>query len=144
MQFKWMEFFRAESYQRHTFQQHSPMPISLGHRCRGMLFVNSTLTAAQLYSTASYQNHDLTGIKLGVDISGWNFAGQDLTNADLDANYGRAANFANANLTNVNFEPRAAQTGLLGADFTNAIVIGTKLDAATVHGFTAAQLYRNR
>ena len=36
----------------------------------------------QLYSTASYQAGDLTGIRLiENNLSGWNFAGQNLTNA---------------------------------------------------------------
>lgn len=42
------------------------------------------LTAAQLYSTASYQNRDLREIKLaGGILNGWNFAGQNLTAAAL-------------------------------------------------------------
>nr|MDQ3421776.1 hypothetical protein [Acidobacteriota bacterium] len=42
------------------------------------------ITAAQLYSTASYQNHDLSGISLAWNnVSGWNFAGQNLANASL-------------------------------------------------------------
>ena len=39
----------------------------------------------QLYSTASYKNHDLAEIGLwGNDLTGWNFAGQNLTNARFD------------------------------------------------------------
>src|SRR4029079_12504191 len=36
------------------------------------LYPGSGITAAQLYSTASYQSHDLTGIQLSyIDASGW-------------------------------------------------------------------------
>ena len=42
------------------------------------------LTAAQLYSTASYQAHDLAGISFGnSDLSNRNLAGQNLTNASF-------------------------------------------------------------
>jgi uncharacterized protein YjbI with pentapeptide repeats len=41
----------------------------------------------QLYSTASYQAHDLTGIRLFGDLSGWNFAGQNLTNASFSGDF---------------------------------------------------------
>ena len=42
------------------------------------------ITAAQLYSTASYQAHDLTGIGLdGNNLAGVNLAGQNLTNANF-------------------------------------------------------------
>ena len=44
------------------------------------------ITAAQLYSTASYQAHDLTGIGLdGNNLAGVNLAGQNLTNATSSA-----------------------------------------------------------
>ena len=54
---------------------------------RGADFAGTTdygFTAAQLYATASYQAGDLSGIDLHYDdLTGWNFAGQNLTNADL-------------------------------------------------------------
>ena len=56
-------------------------------RCAGAHFgstVETGFTAAQLYSTASYQAHDLAGIRLSNNIlSGWDFAGQNLTGANL-------------------------------------------------------------
>jgi uncharacterized protein YjbI with pentapeptide repeats len=92
-----------------------------GAEVRGAI-IHSTyaggLTAAQLYSTASYQSHDLTGIYLGVnDLSGWNFAGQNLTNAKFDG----------ATLTNV--------------ELTGAVVRAANFADTTSRGFTAAQLY---
>jgi uncharacterized protein YjbI with pentapeptide repeats len=42
------------------------------------------ISSAQLYSTASYQAHDLRGVNLSFkDLSGWNFAGQNLSNAQF-------------------------------------------------------------
>ena len=73
------------------------------------------LTAAQIYSTASYQSHNLAGIVLGGDnLTGWDFSNQNLTGAWL----------VSANLTSVNFT-----NALIQANFTHAV------------GFTAAQLY---
>ncbi len=60
------------------------------------------LTAAQLYSTASYQAHDLTGIGLESgpeqinDLTGWNLANQNLTNARFSFSILTNANFAGA------------------------------------------------
>jgi uncharacterized protein YjbI with pentapeptide repeats len=76
------------------------------------------LTAAQLYSTASYQAHDLTEVALGGNnLSGWNFSGQNLA----------GANFFYAHLN--------------GTDFTGAVVRGAQFQLATAFGFSAAQLY---
>ncbi|MCY2955010.1 MAG: pentapeptide repeat-containing protein [Planctomycetota bacterium] len=76
------------------------------------------LTAAQIYSTASYKARDLHGIWLwGNDLTGWNFANQNLT----------GATFLSATLTN--------------ADFTDAQVAEASFEHTTVRGFTAAQLY---
>jgi uncharacterized protein YjbI with pentapeptide repeats len=84
-------------------------------------------TASELYSTGSFANHDLTGIQLNsdelqYDLSGWNFAHQNLTNAS----------FRGSNLTN--------------ADLAGAIVNGTDFSNGLVYGgfggaITAAQLY---
>lgn len=41
------------------------------------------VSAAQLYSTASYRAKDLRGITINGDLSGWKLGGQNLTNAKL-------------------------------------------------------------
>lgn len=75
-------------------------------------------TEEQLYDTASYQAHDLRGIWLrGIDLSRWDFGGQDLTEALLG--YSRLAD----------------------AIFTDAIVTGIDLTEVTIGGFVAEQLY---
>jgi uncharacterized protein YjbI with pentapeptide repeats len=85
---------------------------------KGAVFIDSGLTASQLYATASYQSGDLTGIKLALnDLSGWDFAGKNLTNANL----------GESNLTNT--------------DFTGANVRSISLSDTVSHGFTAEQLY---
>ena len=59
------------------------------------------LTAAQLYTTASYPAHDLTGIRLlANNLTGWNFAGQNLTGADFYYATLNGANLSQANLAN--------------------------------------------
>ena len=56
------------------------------------------ITAAQLYSTASYKARDLRGINIGVDVpGGWDFTGQNLAGAGI---YGEA--LKNANMTGAN------------------------------------------
>jgi uncharacterized protein YjbI with pentapeptide repeats len=85
------------------------------------------LTPGQLYSTGSYANRDLTGIKfrsdeLYYDLTGWNFAHQNLSDASFYGSY----------LTN--------------ADFTGAVVNGTDFSSAGglypgQGNLTASQLY---
>ncbi len=76
------------------------------------------LTAAQLYSTASYAAGNLYGIGLGNnDLTGWDLSGQDLTQASL---YG--ATFT-------------------GTDLTGATIREAHLASVTDHGFTAEHLY---
>ena len=75
-----------------------------GAEVRGAKFFHSQITAAQLYSTASYQAHDLRGFKLNGNHEGLNLASQNLANAD----------FHGANLTNSNL----SQANLTGADFS--------------------------
>jgi uncharacterized protein YjbI with pentapeptide repeats len=86
---------------------------------------NGTLTAAQLYSTASYAQHDLSAILLeGEFLSDWNFGDQDLTNAKFNFAYLNGANFRGATLVGAGFGPslrsRAFQpTFINNADFTD-------------------------
>jgi uncharacterized protein YjbI with pentapeptide repeats len=78
-------------------------------------------TQNQFYRTASYKSGDLSGINLGGknDLTGWNFAGKNLT----DAQFGNYL-YAGGILTNANF--------------TDAIINGANFIGTT--GFTAAQL----
>jgi uncharacterized protein YjbI with pentapeptide repeats len=83
---------------------------------------NGGFTAAQLYSTASYQAGDLRRIGLdGSDLTGWNFAGKNLTDA----------RFYYANLTNVNLSgANLTGTGFLHANLTDADLGGATLTDA--------------
>ena len=89
-------FTLAELYSTASYQAHDLRGVTLrgffqinyadadytGIDIRG---ANLCLTLAQLYSTASYQAHDLTGIRSdGSNLTGADFAGQNLTNANLD------------------------------------------------------------
>ena len=93
----------------------------------------SGLTAAQLYSTASYQAHDLTGIKLGDNnLPGVNLVGQNLTGAGFNGATLTGANLSQANLTNVSFG---------AATLTNANLTGAEVRGAYFSNITAPQLY---
>jgi uncharacterized protein YjbI with pentapeptide repeats len=109
----------------------------------GVIVRNSNidgLTAAQLYSTASYQAHDLTGIELaGEDLDGWNLSGQDLTGANLSSSSLVAANLSHANLRaylyNVNFTGAdLTHANLAAATLTNANLTNANLSGADVRG----------
>jgi uncharacterized protein YjbI with pentapeptide repeats len=84
-----------------------------GAEVRDATFYYSLLSAAQLYSTASYQAHDLSGILLHrIDLTGGNLAGQNLANAyfpeatltgaNLSGADARGASFYLATLTGAN------------------------------------------
>lgn len=65
-----------------------------GATIQNVSFFATDLTAAQLYSTASYQAGNLTGIDISSDdLRGWNLANQNLTFANLEST------LTNANLT---------------------------------------------
>jgi uncharacterized protein YjbI with pentapeptide repeats len=117
-------------------------------------FDYSTLTATQLYSTASYQSHDLRGLYLrSHDLRGWNLAGQNLsqsllqggklTGVDLrNANLTYAglydltmtgANLTGANLTGTDFS-RSDMRGVVGAVLSSATTEATILPDGTIHG----------
>ena len=88
-------------------------------------------TPAQLFATASYANGDLAGIVLGKNnLTGWNFAHQNLTNADFGDAYTDPSlgniEFGNSNLTNAYF----GRVTFSHADFTNANLTNTALSAA--------------
>jgi uncharacterized protein YjbI with pentapeptide repeats len=104
------------------------------------------LTAAQLYSTASYTARNLTGIHLGGDLIDWNFAGQNLTNASVGGTL-TSANFREANLTNATFAAIFPPTALTDADFTGAEIRGAIFGGIGARGqvfkapITLTQLY---
>ncbi len=98
----------------------------------------TSLSADQLYSTASYQQGDLTGISLKYrDLTSWNFAAQRLDGAALVGSDLANANFAQADL-------RGAD--LSGAKWNGAVLNGAELQGAnfseaTQRGFVSGQLY---
>ena len=95
-------------------------------------------TAAQLYSTQSYQAKDLSGIGLwGNDLTGWDFRGQNLTNANLQAFHAHERQPDGS-------EPHQRRVGLFHAherEPDGSGLTGTDFDDTTSRGFTAAQLY---
>ena len=97
---------------------------------RGADFRNTVqkgLTAAQLYSTASYSNEDLSGVALaGIDLSGWDFRGINLSGADLSETTLAGAQFAGTNLSGVDLSSAI----LTETDFTGATLTGANLDLA--------------
>lgn len=116
-----------------------------GADVRGTTFLlgSTGITAAQLYSTASYQAHDLSGLRLAGDVVGWNFHGQNLTGASFGTDSSIQNNdFGQANLTGASFD----YDSLTGSDFTGATIRGAKFSAynGSVHegtGIGLAQIY---
>jgi uncharacterized protein YjbI with pentapeptide repeats len=117
-------------------------------------FDYSNLTAAQLYSTASYQNFDLHRLFLrDHDMSGWILANQNLSYSLLQgskligtdlhgANLSNAgiydlsitgANLTGANLAGTDFS-RSDMRGAMGASLSSAITRSTILPDGTIHG----------
>jgi uncharacterized protein YjbI with pentapeptide repeats len=99
----------------------------VGTEVRGADFYRNTeygtgITAAQLYSTASYQARDLTGIKLGGNnLAGINLTGQNLMNANFLYAALAGANLSGANLANANFyNATLTNANLTGADARGA------------------------
>jgi uncharacterized protein YjbI with pentapeptide repeats len=101
---------------------------------RGANFSYSTLTKAQLYSTASYQAQDLTGIILRQtnNLAGVNLAGQNLTKADFAGAMLANANFSQANLTSASF---AVNYPYEAADLTGANLSQANLRNADFGGY---------
>ena len=97
----------------------------------GADFGGSTLTSAQLYSTASYQNQSLQGIGLeGNNLTGWNFAGQNMTNANLNS-----ATLTNASLTRANLSNASLYySTLTNANLTNATLTNANFTGADLRG----------
>jgi len=111
----------------------------------GASFANTTLshgfTKEQLYSTASYKSGDLRGISLRENpMTGWNFAGQNLENADFSSADLANADFSQANLTGASL---AAST-LTGADLTDAIVAGARLRSIAEEQLYSTASYKSK
>ena len=120
----------------------------------------NNFTEAQLKSTKSYQEKNLSGINLGysLDLSGWDFNGQNLTSAYFYSSTLANADFTNANLTSarldsatltdMDFSNMTIKDGsfwgatLANVDFTNADLTSTSFDKATLTNvdFTNANL----
>lgn len=76
------------------------------------------ITAAQIYSTASYQAHDLTGIYLqNQSLVGINLTSQNLANASFLGGNLSGASFSQAMLANASFSDAV---DLTGANFSQA------------------------
>jgi uncharacterized protein YjbI with pentapeptide repeats len=101
-------------------------------KVQGAAFAHSSLTAAQIYSTASYKDHDLSGIRFwGIDLAGANFAGQNLTNANFYYARLSGANLSQANLTNANF----STLNNVSSDLTGANLSHANLTNANFNGY---------
>ncbi len=107
----------------------------------GAQFGSTSLSASQLYSTASYQAHYLQGIGLdNNNLTGWNLAAQNLfeasfpgttlAGADLSAANLNYADFFNANLTGATL----SGANLQQAGLTLAALNGANLSAADLRG----------
>ncbi len=100
----------------------------------GVNFGQSNLSKSQLYATASYQNGNLAEITLSGNLSAWNFAGQDLSDAVFGSANLTSGTFANANLTGTVL----AGATLSGANLTGANVVDTNFGTTDL---SSSQLY---
>jgi uncharacterized protein YjbI with pentapeptide repeats len=106
-----------------------------GAEIGGAGFFNSTITAAQLYSTASYQSGKMAGISLASrGMEGWSFSGIDLHGADFHWTDLENARFDQANLAGADF----TGSDTTGVDFSGARIEGAKFSQGSL---SAAQLY---
>lgn len=117
----------------------------------------STISAEQLYSTASYKSRDLVGLKLAsvfpfvqFNANGWDFSGQNLTRSELGFVSGVASDFTNAqmggtvadtaNLTRASLTNSQLANAsffkatLVEADLSGASLLGTDLRGASLAG----------
>jgi uncharacterized protein YjbI with pentapeptide repeats len=101
-----------------------------------------SLTAAQLYSTASYKMKDLTDITFdNNNLTGWNFADQNLTGASFRNAILTDANLSHANLAQVFLDnavlknANLSQTNLTNIRFNSALDLGNvNLSGADMRG----------
>jgi uncharacterized protein YjbI with pentapeptide repeats len=102
----------------------------------------------QLYSTASYQAKDLRGFDVGpfwsivsIDLTGWDFSGQNLTDAILSSATLTDANLSGANLTNASLlEATLTNSDLTGANLTGAYLYNSDLTGADFRGAQGVNL----
>ena len=100
------------------------------------------ITAAQLYSTASYQARDLRGVKLNSDFTGGDFAGQDFAGANLKNATLANADLGHANLVNGDlagylfYDDQGGSYVSPGANLTNANLTGVDSRGANLEYVT--------
>ncbi len=119
--------------------------------------LDTGMTLAQLYTTASYQNNDLSqtefensnfsygyfgamtlvGTDLPHQLTGATFTYTNLSGANLGGTNLTIASLIGANLDNASL----SSSTLANTVFTNAIVTRAILSSTVANGFTAAQLY---
>lgn len=109
---------------------------------RGANFAGVDLTGSRLANIeldgANFRGANLTDVSIGATLNGADFEGANLTNAHIFYERTTSISFRGANLTGGGFE----RTSLIGADFTDAIVFGTRLSVEnSPKDLTAAQLY---
>lgn len=108
---------------------------------KGALFLGSgtgTLTAEQLYSTASYRQRDLVGVQIYADLGDVDLSGQDLTAAKLKGTFDDA-DFRQANLTSAFLGDSFKGANFMlakfaGATLSHADLTGANLDQANFAG----------
>lgn len=103
----------------------------------GAYLWSTGLTAAQLYSTASYKAKDLRGVSLGgsnnandVDLTNWNFAGQNLTHSSISYAVLTGADFSDADLRGTDFSGQPVDAIARNTILSNGTVSGLNLIAA--------------
>jgi uncharacterized protein YjbI with pentapeptide repeats len=114
-----------------------------GGDLRGAVFTEIDLSGSLLHNLeldgADFRRANLTDSAIGgATLNGATFEGANLKNATFTYERTSSISFRGANLTGGGFE----RTSLIGADFTDAIVFGTRLSVENgPQDLTAAQLY---
>jgi uncharacterized protein YjbI with pentapeptide repeats len=111
--------------------------------------IQTGITPAQLYSTASYQARDLRGVKLSADFTGGDFAGQDLAGARLNNVTLANVDLSHANLVNADlsgflyYDDEGGIYVSPGANLTNANLTGIDSRGANLQYATLAGASRH-
>lgn len=100
----------------------------------GFIYGSSGMTAAQLYSTASYQAHDLSGIVLmRMNLAAADLAAQNFTNANFQYATLNNANLSHSNLTGAKFSQSSYDYyGDIGYSAPSAHLAGANLSHANL------------